>query len=86
MNSPTKPSTVPRYRPKKAALNWVDFLVIAATVLTFLAVVAASKPSSRPLPHMTALTPDLPVQPERISDELAVIGARIRLSTGAPWS
>ena len=43
MNSPEKAKAVP-YRPRRAALNWVDYLVIAATVLTFLVVVAANNP------------------------------------------
>ena len=44
MNSPdTKAKAVP-YRPRRAALNWVDYLVIAATALTFAAVVAANNP------------------------------------------
>lgn len=84
MNSPGKPSDAPRYRPKRAALNWVDFLVIVATVLTFLVVVVASKPTARPLPNLTSSTRDLPAHPERIPDELAVIGAKIRLATGEP--
>ena len=32
------------YRPKRAALNWVDYLVIAATIATFATVVAVNNP------------------------------------------
>jgi hypothetical protein len=81
----SKSSDAPRYRPKRAAFNWVDLLVIAATVLTFLVVVVASKPTARPLPHLSSLTRDLPAQHERVSSALAVIGAKIRLATGEPW-
>ena len=42
MNSPNKPKAIP-YRPRRAALNWVDYLVIAATALTFLVVVAVNR-------------------------------------------
>jgi hypothetical protein len=42
VNSPNKPKAIP-YRPRRAALNWVDYLVIAATALTFLVVVAVNR-------------------------------------------
>ncbi|MBS0518455.1 MAG: hypothetical protein JSR90_07160 [Proteobacteria bacterium] len=38
------PKPIATNRPKRAALNWTDYLVIAATTLTFLAVVVANNP------------------------------------------
>ena len=41
MTSPqTKTATT--YRPRRAALNWVDYLVIAATALVFIGVLAVN--------------------------------------------
>lgn len=73
------------YRPRRAGLTWIDFLVIAATVLVFGAVVMSSRSAERTLPTLSALTPNLPLQPTHAADDLAVIGARIKLATG-PWS
>ena len=44
MNSPDQNVKAAPYRPRRAALNWVDYLVIAATALTFGAVVVANNP------------------------------------------
>jgi hypothetical protein len=84
MDSPTRP-TKP-YRPKRSMLNWVDFLVIAATVLTFGAVVVANKPQAKPRPNPAVTTFALPEQPQHVPAELALIRAKIRLMNGGPWT
>ena len=82
MNSPNKPKAVP-YRPRRASLNWVDFLVIAATVLTFLVVLAANNPhaaraQSRPSDIVPAS--QLPPPTSQLGSEAGLIKARIGLA------
>ena len=82
MNSSDKPKAIP-YRPRRAALNWVDYLVIAATVLTFLVVVAANNPhAARAQSRASDIIPasQLPVQISQLGDEAGLIKARIGLA------
>lgn len=83
MNSPVKAKAVP-YRPRRAALNWVDYLVIAATVLTFLVVVAANNPhAARAASRASAdIIPasQLPVQVSQLGSDTGLIKARIGLA------
>ena len=73
------------YKPKRAALNWVDYLVIAATVLTFLTVVAANNPhaaraQSRAFETSSVIpATDLPDQVSQLASEPALIKAGIGL-------
>jgi hypothetical protein len=71
------------YRPKRAALNWVDYLVIAATALTFLAVVAANNPHAARAQTQAALltSSELPEQVSQAPLDPDLIRARIRLVT-----
>jgi hypothetical protein len=84
----TNQSKAVTYRPKRAALNWVDYLVIAATVLTFFGVVAANNPhAARAQTRASLLTSaDLPEQVSEAPIDPALIKARIRLMTSRPWS
>ena len=84
MDSPSN-STKP-HRPRRSILNWVDFLVIAATALTFGAVVVANKPHAKPRPIPGATTFVLPEQPQHVPAEAALIRAKIRLLNGGPWT
>ncbi len=72
------------YRPKRAALNWVDYLVIAATVLTFLAVVAANNPhAARAQTRASLLTAsELPEQVSQAPADQGLIRAKIGLALG----
>ena len=84
MNNSNKPKAIP-YRPRRAALNWVDYLVIAATVLTFLVVLAANNPhavraQSRPSDIITAS--ELPAQTSQLGGTASLIKARIGLAMG----
>ena len=87
--TPSKSKAIP-YRPKRAALNWVDYLVIAATVLTFLVVVAANDPhAARAMSRATAdIIPasQLPQQTSQLGGDTGLIKARIGLAMGRPWS
>ena len=81
MNSPdTKVKAVP-YRPRRAALNWVDYLVIAATVLTFAAVVAANNPHAARAQTRAAIIPaaELPTQTAQVNEQPEMIKAKIGL-------
>lgn len=76
------------YRPRRSALNWVDFLVIAATVMTFLAVLAINGPRSARAQNHADLVPqsELPVQLGNLPVEPGLLKARIGLATTPHWS
>ena len=83
MNSPNKPKAIP-YRPRRAALNWVDYLVIAATVLTFLVVAAVNTPHAARAQSRGAAdiipASQLPVQTSQLGSAAGLIKARIGLA------
>jgi len=84
---PNKSKAIP-YRAKRAALNWVDYLVIAATVLTFFVVVAANNPhAARAASRLADIIPaaDLPQQSSQLGSDAGLIKARIGLALGRPW-
>jgi hypothetical protein len=70
-------------RPSRAALNWVDYLVIAATALTFLVVVLAHSPHSRKT-RTSYLLRDTSPQTGLMSDTAELVSARIKIATGTP--
>jgi hypothetical protein len=72
------------YKPKRAALNWVDYLVITATALTFLAVVAANNPHAARAQTRSGVisSADLPAQNIQVASEPALIRAEIGLRMG----
>ena len=85
MNNSSKAKAIP-YRPRRAALNWVDYLVIAATVLTFLVVVAANNPhAARAQSRAANIIPasELPVQTSQLGTDAGLIKARIGLTKAA---
>lgn len=86
MNSPSNPAKSKAYRPKRAALNWTDYLVIAATVLTFAAVVAANNPHKARAQSRTSLIPasELPIQQSELPDSPELIKAKIGLLASRP--
>jgi hypothetical protein len=70
-------------RRRRAALNWLDYLVLAATILTFFAVVAAnSSHDAHAQGNGTLMTSELPAQPDHAPLDPALIGARIKLAIG----
>ena len=81
MNMPQHAVAVAKRRPK-SALNWVDFLVIAATVLTFAVVVIANNPHSRRL-SSSWLLKDTSVQtgqPQDVNSDLVKARVKVALS------
>ena len=67
----------------RSALNWVDVLVIAATVLVFLAVAMATTQNSRKS-RTSYLLSDTSPQTGLMYDSAALAKARIKLATGNP--
>lgn len=86
MKSSQQPKAVP-YRPKKAALNWVDYLVIAATVLTFGVVLAVNNPHTARAQSRLNVIPasELPVQTGQLRIDPDLLRAKIGLATSRPW-
>ena len=81
MNSPNDMAKAATYRPRRAALNWVDYLVIAATVLTFAAVVAANNPHAARAQTRVSIIPaaELPTQLAQVNEQPGMIKAKIGL-------
>jgi hypothetical protein len=80
-NQPSVSQAKAAYRPRRAALYWVDYLVIAATILTFLAVLAANNPhTARAQTRANLLSAsELPVQVSQLPIDAGLIKARIGL-------
>ena len=87
MKSSQSRSQAAPYRPKKAALNWVDYLVIAATVLTFGIVIAVNNPHNARAQSRSNLIPasELPVQTGQLKIDPDLLRAKIGLATLRPW-
>lgn len=87
MKSSHPPAKAVPYRPKRAALNWVDYLVIAATVVTFAAVVVANNPHAARAQSRAGLIPasELPVQESQVPNSPETIKAKIGLLTNGHW-
>ena len=86
MNSQANPPKAVPYRPKRAMFNWVDFLVVLATVLVFGAVAATANSHHAKAQSSSDVITNLPQQASQGPDERGLIKARIRLAQGAPWS
>jgi hypothetical protein len=82
VNSPDQKAKAVPYRPRRAALNWVDYLVIAATALTFAAVVAANNPHAARAQSISTVIPasELPAQVSAPGAQPGLIKARIGLA------
>lgn len=82
MNSPEHKAKAVPYRPRRASLNWIDYLVMAATVLTFAAVVAANTSHAAPARNMSTVIPasELPAQTSMLGSQAGMIKARIGLA------
>jgi len=76
------PRTVARpYRPQ--ALGWIDFLVIAAIILTFAVIVSTTVSHAKASTHNTA--PTYSTEVSHVADDPGLIKAKIRLAIGSPW-
>jgi len=76
-----KPDTVVRRR-RRLSLTWIDFLVIAATILTFAAVLDAALARTMVSTSNGIHSGDPVIQTGQLPDDPALIRARIRLATG----
>ena len=87
MNSINSRAKAIPYRPKRAALNWVDYLVIAATIVTFATVVAVNNPhAARAQTRSTLISAsELPTQTSQVHEDVDLIKAKIGLATTRPW-
>ena len=87
MKSTHSQATAVPYRPKKAALNWIDYLVIAATIATFATVVAVNNPhAARAQTRSPVISAaELPAQIGQAHEDANLIKAKIGLATTRPW-
>lgn len=92
MKSTHSQATAVPYRPKKAALNWIDYLVIAATIATFATVVAVNNPHAARAQSRSSVisssvisAAELPVQIGQAHEDANLIRAKIGLATTRPW-
>ncbi|CAN5877090.1 hypothetical protein BH11PSE3_BH11PSE3_27350 [soil metagenome] len=69
------------FRPQ--ALNWIDFLVIAAIALTFVAIAGSTMKHAKATVRIDP--PTFATEVGQIADDPGLIKARIRLATGQPW-
>jgi hypothetical protein len=70
------------YRPRRAALNWVDYLVIGATALVFVGVLAVNSTYAARAQTLSSIIPasELPSQDAQMADRAGLIRARIGLA------
>jgi hypothetical protein len=71
---------------RQLSLTWIDFLVIAATVLTFGAVLMANIPNGKASIRTNVLSTVNPAEISQLPDDPDLVRARIRLANGGPWS
>lgn len=81
MTSPQTKTAAP-YRPRRAALNWIDYLVIAATAMVFVAVLAVNGTYAARAQGRSNVIPAsaLPSQDAQPDTQAGMIKARIGLA------
>jgi hypothetical protein len=78
-----KPRTTARpFRPD--ALTWIDFLVIAAIALTFVAIAGTTISRAKASDYNDP--PTFSTETGRSVSDADLIKARIRLANGGPWN
>jgi hypothetical protein len=82
-----KTQTIARRRHSRLSLNWIDFLVIAAIILTFTAIVSTTLGRAKASTYNSALSsPRFSSEVSQIPEDRGLIKARIRLAVGGPWT
>ena len=82
-----KTQTIARRRHSRLSLNWIDFLVIAAIILTFAAIVSTTLGRAKASTYNSALSsPRFSSEVSQIPEDRGLIKARIRLAVGGPWT
>ena len=71
---------------RRLSLTWIDFLVIAATVLTFGAVLMANIPNGKASIRTNVLSTVGPAEISQLPDDPDLVRARVKLANGGPWS
>jgi hypothetical protein len=84
-SSTNKTRTIAR-RHSRLSLTWIDFLVIAAIVLTFAAIVSTTVSRAKASTHNSTSSREFSTEVGQIADDPGLIKAKIRLAAGAPWS
>jgi len=84
-----KPRTAARpFRPY--ALTWIDFLVIGAIALTFIAIASSTISHAKASTYSKASAyndpPTFSTETGRNASDADLIKARIRLAVGGPWN
>jgi len=79
-----KPRTI-AHRRSRAALNWIDFLVIAAIILTTAAIVSTTLARAKAATYSSSSTSELAQASDQLPLDLAMIKAKLRLASGGPW-
>jgi hypothetical protein len=85
-SSTNKSQAIARRRHSKLSLTWIDFLVIAAIILTFAAIVSTTVSRAKASTHNGASSPEFSTEVSQVRDDPGLIKAKIRLAAGAPWS
>jgi len=82
VTSPQTTKIATPYRPRRAALNWVDYLVIAATAVIFVGVLAVNNMHAARAQSLSTVIPasELPSQDAQMADRAGLIKARIGLA------
>jgi hypothetical protein len=74
-----KPRAIARRR-SRMALTWIDFLVIAAIILTFAAIVSTTVSRAKASTHNGASSPEFSTEVSQIQDDPGLIKARIGIA------
>ena len=85
-SSTNKSQAIARRRHSRLSLTWIDFLVIAAIILTFAVIVSTTVSRAKASTHNSASSPEFSTEVSQIQDDPGLIKAKIRLAAGAPWS
>ena len=75
-------TTARPFRPE--ALTWIDFLVMGAIVLTFLAIASTTISRAKAADHYDP--PTFSTEVGHTHSNADLIKARIRLAVGGPWN
>jgi hypothetical protein len=71
-------------RRSRSSLTWVDFLVIAAIIVTFAAIVSTTVGRARASTYNSS-SPTFSNEISQAPPDPSMIKARIRLASGGPW-
>ena len=82
METTNKSRTIAHRR--RSSLNWIDFLVIAAIIITFAAIVTTTLGRARASTY-NSYPPSFSGAVSQAPSDPGLIKARMRLAQGGPW-